>query len=154
MMHMTMYWGTDLTLLFDWWTTDSWPTYSLSLLACFLFSLLYQFLESLRILLFKPTSAAAPAADLPSQPSSIEAPLLSKSGGGGRKNSLRRLAHAAFFGVNAAIGYALMLAVMSFNGGVFLSVVLGIFAGYYWFRSGDLVSESNDAVAENSCACS
>ncbi|KAF7143982.1 hypothetical protein RHSIM_Rhsim05G0006800 [Rhododendron simsii] len=123
-MHMTMYWGTDLTLLFDWWTTDSWLTYSLSLLACFLFSLLYQFLKSLRILLFKPTSAAAAAADLPSQPSSIGVPLLSKSRGGGRKHSLRRLANAVLFGVNAAIG------------------------------CGDLVSESNDAAVENSCACS
>ncbi|XP_058213494.1 copper transporter 5-like [Rhododendron vialii] len=154
MMHMTMYWGTDLTLLFDWWTTDSWLAYSLSLLACFLFSLIYQFLESLRLLRFKPTSAAAAAAYLPSQQPPSEAPLLSKSGGGGRKHSLRRLAHAALFGVNAAIGYALMLAVMSFNGGVFLSVVLGISAGYYFFRCGDLVSESNDAVVENSCACS
>ncbi|KAI8543888.1 hypothetical protein RHMOL_Rhmol08G0253500 [Rhododendron molle] len=123
MMHMNMYWGADLTLLFDWWTTDSWPTYSLSLLACFLFSL-YQFLESLSILRFKPTSATAAAADLLSQPPSIEAPL-SKRGGSGRMQDLRRLAHAALFGVNAAIGYALMLAVMSFNGGVFLSMVLG-----------------------------
>ncbi|XP_058223661.1 copper transporter 5-like [Rhododendron vialii] len=124
MMHMTMYWGADLTLLFDWWTTDSWPTCSLSLVACFLFSL-YQFLESLRILRFKPTSAAAAAADLLSLPPSIEAPFLSKRGGGRRMQGLRRLAHAALFGVNAVIGYALMLAVMSFNGGVFLSVVLG-----------------------------
>ncbi|KAH7853112.1 hypothetical protein Vadar_033422 [Vaccinium darrowii] len=152
MMHMTLYWGTDLTLLFDWWTTSSWPTYSLSLLACFLFALLYQFLESLR----RSPILTTTVVDRPSQPppSSIATPLLSKSTGR-TTHSLRRLAHAALFGVNAAIGYALMLAVMSFNGGVFLSVVLGIFVGYYLFRCGDLESQSNDsAVVDNSCACS
>ena len=55
------------------------------------------------------------------------------------------------FGVNSAIGYLLMLAVMSFNGGVFLAIAVGLTIGYFFFRN----EGENDAlvVDNNSCAC-
>ncbi|PSS15457.1 Copper transporter like [Actinidia chinensis var. chinensis] len=135
MMRITMYWGKDVTLLFDWWRTDSWPSYALSLLACFLFSLFYQYLEDRR-LRFNST-----AADRLSQP------LLSKIG------RTRGLAAAALFGFNAAIGYLLMLAIMSFNGGVFLAIVFGISVGYFLFRAGD-DDDGHAVIVDNSCGCS
>ncbi|GFQ03442.1 copper transporter 5 [Phtheirospermum japonicum] len=81
MMHMTFYWGKNVTILFDSWKTDSWASYFLSLLACFLISTFYQYMEDRRIRLKhlsasknKPEASTSPAA----------APLLfSKVGGSG-----------------------------------------------------------------------
>ncbi|KAK3438669.1 hypothetical protein EUGRSUZ_C03322 [Eucalyptus grandis] len=49
MMHMTLYWSRYVTLLVDSWRTDSWPSYFLSLVACFLVSAFYQYMEDRRI---------------------------------------------------------------------------------------------------------
>ncbi|KAG5516890.1 hypothetical protein RHGRI_002391 [Rhododendron griersonianum] len=53
------------------------------------------------------------------------------------------------FGVNSAIGYMLMLAVKSFNDGMFVAVVAGLSAGYLVFRSYD----PDVVVVDNPCAC-
>ncbi|KAK3405710.1 hypothetical protein EUGRSUZ_K01930 [Eucalyptus grandis] len=98
MMHMTLYWSRYVTLLFDSWQTDSWPSYFLSLAACFLVSAFYY------------------------------ASRLARSA---------RLRAALLFGLNSTIGYLLMLAIMSFNGGVFLAIVGGLTVGYYVFRFED-----------------
>ncbi|GKV30178.1 hypothetical protein SLEP1_g39023 [Rubroshorea leprosula] len=49
MMHMTLYWGKQVTFLFDSWGTNSWLSYFLTLLACFLFASFYQYMEDRRI---------------------------------------------------------------------------------------------------------
>ncbi|KAF9680384.1 hypothetical protein SADUNF_Sadunf06G0115500 [Salix dunnii] len=128
MMHMTLYWGIRVTLLFDSWKTDSWFSYLLSLLACFLFSAFYQYLEDRRIRL-KAIAVSNP----PQQPQTVNVPLLTPK----RLASSAKFATALLFGINSAIGYLLMLAIMSFNGGVFLAIVLGLTVGYLLFRSGD-----------------
>ncbi|OVA08336.1 Ctr copper transporter [Macleaya cordata] len=138
MMHMTFYWGKKVTLLFDSWKTDSWTGYALTLLACFLFSVFYQYMEDRR-LRFKMIAKA--------KPSSIDTPLLFPRYG--RWSNPARFSVAVLFGVNSAIGYLLMLAIMSFNGGVFIAVVLGLSLGFLIFRGGD----EEVMVLDNPCAC-
>ncbi|KAA0064702.1 copper transporter 5.1 [Cucumis melo var. makuwa] len=141
MMHMTFYWSKEVTLLVNSWRTNSWLSYSLSLLACFIVSVFYQYLENYRIRL-KLLQCPKPS------PSEIEAPLLRSKVAG--KFQALRFAGALFFGVNSAIGYLLMLAIMSFNGGVFVAIVFGLAIGYLVFRSDD---EDVIVSVENPCAC-
>lgn len=141
-MHMTFYWGKTVTLLFDFWRTDSWLSYAFTLLACFIFSIFYQYLEDRR-LRFKLISSGSPQAG----GDSTTTPLLVGTKGG--KWSAGRILGAALFGVNSGIGYFLMLAIMSFNGGVFVAVVLGLAVGYFVFRSG----EEDVMVVDSPCAC-
>ncbi|RID68808.1 hypothetical protein BRARA_C00945, partial [Brassica rapa] len=111
------------TILFDFWKTDSWLSYILTLLACFVFAAFYQYLEN-RHLQFKSLS------------STRHPPT----------RSAAKAASVVLYGVNAAIGYLLMLAAMSFNGGVFIAIVVG----YLVFRSDD---DGVNAAVENPCAC-
>ncbi|GMY13718.1 copper transporter 5.1 [Fagus crenata] len=113
MMHITFYWGKNVTLLVDSWQTTSWTSYSLTLLA-----------RRVRFKLISSAKAGNPT-------SQIDAPLL--QGGAGKASGSKlfalRLAGGALFGFNSGIGYLLMLAVMLFNGGVFVAIVLGLAVG-------------------------
>jgi copper transporter 1 len=148
MMHMTFYWGTSATILFDGWRTSAWTGYLLSLLALFLAAAFYQYLEAFRIRLKLLSGAKAEALPPPAGSDAARAPLLGPGLPGGRWSA--KVATAALFGVNAGIGYLLMLAVMSFNGGVFIAVVVGLAAGYLAFRSSD---GEDLVVVDNPCAC-
>ncbi|KAL6968860.1 hypothetical protein U1Q18_049652 [Sarracenia purpurea var. burkii] len=150
MMHMTFYWGRQVTLLLDSWKTKTWTEYGLTLCACLLFSVFYQYMEDRRLRFKLLSSSSAGAVSSASHPSSIHTPLLfhKLAAGGGRWNPAR-FAGAVLFGVNSAIGYLLMLAAMSFNGGVFIAIVTGLAIGYFFFRSAD-----EDVLAvDNPCAC-
>ncbi|AED92871.1 Copper transporter 5 [Arabidopsis thaliana] len=145
MMHMTFYWGIKATILFDFWKTDSWLSYILTLIACFVFSAFYQYLENRRIQ-FKSLSSSRRAPPPPRSSSGVSAPLIPKSG----TRSAAKAASVLLFGVNAAIGYLLMLAAMSFNGGVFIAIVVGLTAGYAVFRSDD---GGADTATDDPCPC-
>ncbi|EPS65047.1 hypothetical protein M569_09733 [Genlisea aurea] len=145
MMHMTLYWGKDVTILFDSWKTDSWFSYSVSLFACLLSALFYQYMEARRIRLNLLSY-------LPPPESPAEDPLLGSKLRRARNLRIDRLIAAILVAVNAAIGYLLMLAIMSFNGGVLLAVVLGLGIGYLLFR-GDEYGGPTAVVLESSCAC-
>ncbi|KAI9106826.1 hypothetical protein K1719_022354 [Acacia pycnantha] len=146
MMHMTFYWSKKVTLLIDSWKTDSWTSYLLSLLACLLASAFYQSLENRRLRLkaiaFEKPSATAPQNQIP---------LLRSNLAGDKAKLGVKLAGAFLFGFNSAIGYLLMLAVMSFNGGVLVAIVVGLAIGYFFFRSES--DEGTFVEAENACAC-
>ncbi|KAL8265105.1 hypothetical protein R6Q59_023235 [Mikania micrantha] len=147
MMHMTFYWGRSVTLLFDSWKTDSWLSYTLTLIACLIFSVFYQYMEDRRLRLkLLSTSAVANNTN-----GTVDAtPLLNTKVFTGSRWSVGRFAGAVLFGINSAIGYFLMLAIMSFNGGVFVAIVVGLAVGYLLFRSGD---DEQVVVVDNPCAC-
>ncbi|KAG7555959.1 Ctr copper transporter [Arabidopsis suecica] len=144
MMHMTFYWGIKATILFDFWKTDSWLSYILTLIACFVFSAFYQYLENRRIQFKSLSSSRRPPP--PRSSSGVSAPLIPKSG----TRSAAKAASVLLFGVNAAIGYLLMLAAMSFNGGVFIAIVVGLTVGYAVFRSDD---GGADTTTDDPCPC-
>ncbi|PSS01353.1 Copper transporter 5.1 like [Actinidia chinensis var. chinensis] len=144
MMHMTFYWGRQVTLLLDSWKTKTWTEYALTLCACFVVSVFYQYMEDRR-LRFRLLSSSSAAASPP--PSSVATPLLYPKSAASPW-SPARFAGAVLFGLNSAIGYLLMLAIMSFNGGVFIAVIVGLAIGYLLFRSTD-----QDIVVDNPCAC-
>ncbi|GAB2218194.1 hypothetical protein Droror1_Dr00001413 [Drosera rotundifolia] len=114
MMHSTLYWGTTVTLLFDPWTTNSYTSYFLALLLCSLTAASFHFIEAQRLKLNRSVHSAL-----------VES----------RKGV--RLVLAALVGVESAIGYVLMLCMMSFNGGVLVAVVVGGAVGYLLFRGRD-----------------
>ncbi|XP_028794105.1 copper transporter 5-like [Neltuma alba] len=146
MMHMTFYWSKKVTLLFDFWKTDSWTSYSLSLLACLLVSAFYQYLENRRLRL-KAITFETPSSTTPQN----QIPLLRQNLTGDKAKLGVRFAGALLFGFNSVVGYLLMLAVMSFNGGVLVAIVVGLAIGYFFFRSeGD---EGTVLVADSACAC-
>ncbi|KAM7256866.1 hypothetical protein ACFE04_012607 [Oxalis oulophora] len=146
MMHMTFYWGTEATILFSTWHTHTYLSYALSLLACFIAAVFYQYLEDRRLqlkLIGITTSAGTGGRN-------EEEPLLI-GGGKVKKSCAARVLGAVLFGVNSGLGYMLMLAVMSFNGGVFIATVVGLAVGYFLFRSsGD---ELKLGSLDNPCAC-
>lgn len=150
-MHMTFYWGNKVTLLFDFWRTDSWGSYAATLLACVLFSMFYQYLEDRRIRLkmLSNTRGSVPVNSL--NGADPTTPLLySRLGIKRGQWTAAKSAGAVLFGVNSGIGYLLMLAVMSFNGGVFVAVVVGLALGYLLFRGRD---DNVTVVVDNPCAC-
>ncbi|WOL19845.1 copper transporter 5.1 [Canna indica] len=149
MMHMTFYWGKKVTILFDTWRTESWAGYLLSLLALFVAAVFYQYMEDRRVR-FKMLVAEGSKPSSP--PRTMGTPLLLPSAAAAaRLGNPARLASSLLFGVNSAIGYLLMLAVMSYNSGVFIAVVVGLAVGYLFFRSG---GEEDFVALENACACS
>lgn len=139
MMHMTFYWGRQVTVLFDGWKTQSWLGYSLTLVAVFLFSVFHEYIVNLRSR-FKGISSGKAA-------SGLTAPLIGRN----RIALGFRVMESAVFGLNAGLGYLLMLAAMSFNGGVFIAVILGFVVGYFFFRSHGEVEEE---ITESPCGCS
>lgn len=147
-MSMTLYWGKELTLLLDSWKTESWPSYSLTLLFCFLLSLFHQRLEAqLYKLKSIKTPLSPPPPPQPSQPSSSEitaSPIDAPSSYSPKPvpDLWNRMASAALFGFTSAIGYVIMLTIMTYNGGVFVAVVLGMSTGYFLFRSKNLMEDN------------
>ncbi|KAE8705646.1 Copper transporter 2 [Hibiscus syriacus] len=107
MMHMTFFWGSDAQILFSGWPGTSTAMYVLALIVVFLLAFTSEFVSHSRLL--KPSSDNHVASGL-----------------------VQTLLHAFRVG----LAYLVMLAIMSFNGGVFLAAVAGHFVGFLLLGSG------------------
>lgn len=126
MMHMTFYWGTDATILFQSWKTSGPVSYAVALLLTVVLCVLHEALTSFRV-----NFVVAVKAD---EGVNEESALLRIYGLRGRRRSTARLVvGSCLYGLNAACSYVLMLIVMTFNLGLCLAVVAGHALGYQMF---------------------
>ncbi|GLJ32643.1 hypothetical protein SUGI_0656690 [Cryptomeria japonica] len=137
MMHMTFYWGWQVTLLFDQWKTHSFLQYWASLLVLFAVSLFHEYVVSLRAHL--RTSQL-----LKQTENFMEGQAMLLPGQFKKRACILKAGETVLFAVNALLGYLLMLAAMSYNGGVVLVIVLGLSVGFFWFRSGNYVAQEEE----------
>ncbi|XP_019161117.1 PREDICTED: copper transporter 1-like [Ipomoea nil] len=100
-MHMSLFWGKDVTILFDGWPENRLGMYILSLVFIFCLAFIVEVLS------------ASPLTAAPMPP--LRSPVVG----------------AAIYAVRVALGYLVMLAVMSFNIGVFVVAVVGHALGYF-----------------------
>lgn len=117
----------DVVLLFDWWHPRSGGEYALSLCAIFAICLLQEWLVAQRaIRAAQAAGHSSPAESTPLWDEERRAPP--------RHTAVmeRAIVHLVYSG-SVALGFLLMLLVMSFNGGVFLTVVAGLSTGHALF---------------------
>lgn len=105
MMHMTFFWGTNANILFHGWPGNRSSMYALALIFIFVLAFVVEWLSNCRLI--KDDSSAAAA------------------------GLIRTLLHT----VRVGLAYLVMLAVMSFNVGVFLVAIGGHCLGFFLFGS-------------------
>ena len=106
MMHMTFFWGENAEILFSGWPgTNNTGMYVLSLVVVFVLSLLVELLSHSNLISRNSSDVAA--------------------------GIVQTLMH----GLRMGLAYLVMLAVMSFNGGVFLAALFGHVVGFFFFGS-------------------
>ena len=126
-MSMTFSQSSDVVLLFDWWHPRSGGEYALSLCAIFAICLLQEWLVAQRAVgAAQAAGHSSPAESTPLWDEERRAPP--------RHTAVmeRAIVHLVYSG-SVALGFLLMLLVMSFNGGVFLTVVAGLSTGHALF---------------------
>ncbi|XP_052173998.1 copper transporter 6-like [Diospyros lotus] len=118
-MHMSFYWGKDAIVLFQ-----GWPKHSLSMYLLALFFVFFLSLASELLAAFQATKRwRSPVA-------------------GG-------LTQAAAHALRTALGYLVMLAVMSFNLGIFIVAVTGHAVGFFIFKFWAAATPSRAEQATN-----
>ncbi|KAH7549972.1 hypothetical protein ACOSP7_024998 [Xanthoceras sorbifolium] len=105
MMHMTFFWGTSAEVLFSGWPGTSTKMYAVSLVFVFVLSFLVEWLSGSRLIREGTSNVAA--------------------------GVIQTLMHA----IRVGLSYMVMLAVMSFNTGVFLAAIAGHTLGFLFFGS-------------------
>ncbi|KAE9418375.1 hypothetical protein Angca_004158 [Angiostrongylus cantonensis] len=146
-MDMVVHFSDREIILFSFWKTGTLSGMAVSMLITFLLCILYEAVKGFRLFLaychlkvFFSTlftrilyNYSNSRGDLASQDSLPFAPILQIAGLPRRVFSGFRLVQAALFGVQSLLAYVLMLIVMTFNGNLILSVVLGEAVGYLLF---------------------
>ena len=131
---MTFHLSTDCVLLFDWWHPTTTLQFTLSLVAIFCLCIFSEWLSAYSHRINLPSSCShfseriqlvKPSSSFVSRPE----PALSAFA------SIRPLALTA---ASLGLSYGLMLLTMTFNAGIFCTVVIGISMGRVFFRSQQL----------------
>ena len=126
--------GHDVVLLFEWWHPTTPFAYALSLGVVFGLCLLQEWLLAKKLRRAvphcKPCEDGGPRSSAATKGES--SPLVAPRGTPA-PTALRRLGDALLHTASVALGFALMLLVMSFNAGVFATVVAGLGAGHAAF---------------------
>ncbi|PIA38455.1 hypothetical protein AQUCO_02800281v1 [Aquilegia coerulea] len=107
MMHMTFFWGKNTEVLFSGWPGTRSGMYVFALIIVFLLSMLIEWLSHSRII--KQSSS--------------------------RSHVFAGLVQTFIHTIRVGLSYLVMLAVMSFNGGIFLMVIAGHLVGFLAFGS-------------------
>ncbi|KAL4558190.1 hypothetical protein LXL04_036388 [Taraxacum kok-saghyz] len=116
MMHMTFYWGKDALILFTGWPgPDNLGMYALALIFVFFLALIVEWLAYCNLVQMKSDDVSS------------------------------GLAQTLVYGLRVGFAFMVMLALMSFNVGVFLVAVLGHAVGFFFFR---VVIQSQEKKAE------
>ncbi|AED97133.1 unnamed protein product [Arabidopsis thaliana] len=123
MMHMTFFWGKTTEVLFDGWPGTSLKMYWVCLAVIFVISAFSECLSRCGFMKSGPASL-----------------------GGG-------LLQTAVYTVRAALSYLVMLAVMSFNGGVFVAAMAGFGLGFMIFGSRAFRATSSNSHTEVQSHC-
>ncbi|KAL5814662.1 hypothetical protein ACOSQ4_025303 [Xanthoceras sorbifolium] len=106
MQHITFFWGTSTEIIFPGWPGQSLSSYILALVLVFAISLLVEWLSHARLIKYSTKNDIAVG-----------------------------LLQTLMYAIRMALAYLVMLAVMSFNVGVFLAAVAGYSAGFLIFGS-------------------
>lgn len=126
MMPMWFMWTVDTILWFHSWHPRTWLPYLCTLAALATFAVVHEALASYRVSWAKSHSSAVAAA----------AGYVAVPGGRKAAGMLQlRAVSSLLYTANITTGYLLMLAVMSFNIGFFIAVVLGMGLGHFIFFS-------------------
>ncbi|XP_010443677.1 PREDICTED: copper transporter 3 [Camelina sativa] len=123
MMHMTFFWGKNTEVLFDGWPGTNLKMYWACLAAIFALSAVSEWLSRCGFMKSGPACF-----------------------GGG-------LVQTVVYTVRAGLSYLVMLAVMSFNGGVFLAAMAGFGLGFMIFGSRAFRDTSSNSHTEVQSHC-
>ncbi|VYS53634.1 unnamed protein product [Arabidopsis thaliana] len=115
MMHMTFFWGKNTEILFSGWPGTSLGMYVLCLIVVFLLAVIVEWLAHSSILRGRDSTSRA-----------------------------KGLVQTAVYTLKTGFAYLVMLAVMSFNGGVFIVAIAGFAVGFMLFGSTAFKNPSDD----------
>eukprot|EP00897_Mesotaenium_endlicherianum_P005506 jgi/Mesen1/4984/ME000248S04268 len=132
-MHMSFYWSEKATILFDQWTTQSMASYWAAMLLTFLFCILHEWLTTSRVRVAAPARTPLMKDEMVERSDSEQGPMPLLSDGQAPVSGIRRAGATLLYGLNAASSYIIMLIIMTFNMGLFFSVVLGLSTGFFLF---------------------
>ncbi|VDO08548.1 unnamed protein product [Haemonchus placei] len=136
MMDMIIHFREKELILFSFWRTGTLLGMAVSMFISFLLCILYEGIKGLRLFLALRHVKVNAGGDQDTAPLT---PMVQMTGYTKRVFSGARLAQAALYGIQALLAYILMLIVMTYNGNLILSIVVGEAVGYLLFTGTPLV---------------
>eukprot|EP00741_Cyanophora_paradoxa_P000318 tig00000403_g309.t1 len=136
-MQMTFYNDYRVTILFDWWATKTLISYVVSLGLIFAFTVFSVWLQKQsKVYALRRAERVVVAREVGESLLGGSAP----ASRGKLRTGPERLVASALYAASFSAHFLVMLVVMTFNAGVFLTVALGALAGHFLFLSDEDVS--------------